>query len=147
VKKLFGMRVGSAPVMMLTPFMDVLTVLLIYLIVTFSPEDAQIQVSSTVQLPESELMLKGVPGLKLEITDKNVLVNGKAVPQLNPLQAQDWATLQTHLQAMPVTEDKRVLVVSDRSTTFRILDNAFAAVVAAGYSDIYLLTEKKGDLQ
>lgn len=145
MKSLDRARAKPTTVIMLTPFLDVMTTLLIFLIVTFAPDEAKIEVSSAIQLPKAEHFLKGVPSVRIEVTESSLRINGKVIEGTSPTDptSTTWNLLKTAIDEVRQKEDQRVLVVADKATPFRLVDLTVAHLSAAGFSDIYLLTEMK----
>lgn len=129
----------------LTPFLDVLTVLLIFLIVTFSPEEASVQVDSHMKLPESVHQLDKIPHIRVELSGEVVKVNGDVVQGLQPqaATADSWNLLKKILKDQKKEDTNAVLLMADKATSYKFVDLTASLVAAAGYSDIYLLTELK----
>ena len=129
----------------LTPFLDVMTVLLVFLIVSFSPEESKIQTSAEIILPESAHTLKSVPNVKVEITDQMIKVNNQVVEGLSPVTADaaSWEKFKERL--LPYENEKKgpVLLVADRNTSYRSVDRAAAFLAASGFGELYLLTDFK----
>jgi len=126
----------------MTPFLDVLTGLLIFLIVTFSPEEATIEVDPKLNLPQSSHTLKGVPHLKVELGQEQVRVNGEVVQglQLSTASTDTWDLLRKILKDQKKDENA-VLVIADKGVSYKFVDHTAALVAAAGFADIYFLTE------
>jgi len=153
--KLSSVRPKPIRMIMLTPFLDVLTVILIFLIVAYSPDEAQIQASKGLELPKSSLILKGVPDFRVEISNTEIKLNGEKIAP-----AEDWKQMVQVLvqkkkehdetvKAANVDKEKaekeaaKILILADSRLKFQSLDQAFAHIAGAGFSDIYLLTELK----
>lgn len=151
--RLQNVRPKPFRMILLTPFLDVLTVILIFLIVTYSPDEAQIETSNAVKLPKSSVVLKGVPDFRVEISTKEIKLNGEKVAN-----ADDWKGMIEALQKKKTERDEslkaknietkkeakegeKILVLADAKLTFQSLDAAFGHIAGAGFSDIYLLTE------
>lgn len=141
--KLSRMKVKSSQMVFLAPFLDVLTVLLIFLIVTYNPDEASIELNSKMQLPQSVHHLKGIPHIKVEVTPEFVKINGEMVSGVKPEGADlgTWKVFKKILTEKKKQEEHAALLMADRSTNYRIIELAAAHLAAAGFSDIYFLTE------
>lgn len=133
--------------LMLTPMLDVLTVVLIFLILNFSPERAQLNTGDNIQLPNAELQLENVPQVKIEITADALKLNGSVVEGLNPQTAEPaaWAGLKekihaTQLPSEASNEAVPVLLIADRGLDYDHVDRTVARLASLGYGDIYFLT-------
>ncbi len=130
--------------LMLTPMLDMLTVVLIFLILNFSPEKSAITTSQNLKLPKSEMQIAEVPKVKLEVTPDAIILNGSAVAGLSPTStdSEAWSTLKTRLNEMSSgNTNEPVLLMADRVTDYDHVDRTVARLASMGYSDIYLLTE------
>lgn len=145
MKSLNQVKVKPTSVIILTPFLDVMTTLLIFLIVTFAPEEARIELSANTRLPTADHYLKGVPSVRIEVSENSIKLNGKILNGATPLDhtQNTWKLLKTSIESVREKNDSRVLVVADKSTAFNLVDITVAHLSASGFSDIYLLTEKK----
>lgn len=145
MKRLDKVKVGSAKLIILTPFLDVMTTLLIFLIITFAPDEAKIEVSNQVHLPESEQHLSGVPSVRIEVTAESFKLNGQKVENANPKDetATSWNLLKQAIEGIRVKDDRRILIVADKDTSFKWVDLTIAHLSAAGFAEIYLLTSMK----
>lgn len=145
MKALNQRRAKPTTVIMLTPFLDVMTTLLIFLIVTFAPEEAKIEMNAKMRLPSAEHFLKGVPSVRLQVNENELVLNGKKIEGATPLDqtSNTWNLLKTAIESVRQKNDQRVLVLADKGTPFRLVDVTVAHLSAAGFSDIYLLTEMK----
>jgi len=143
MKKLSNFYVESKPMLVPVSFLDVMTVLLLYLVVTFSPDEAKVELTNEIQMPKSNVALSHLPDLRIQITTDKLRVNGEEVRGFNPLSAGDeeWKKYAEILKARFNPEKAHLLIMADKNLTFQTLDLAFAHATSAGYSDIYLLTE------
>ncbi len=146
--KIQDKRAKPASLMILTPFLDVLTVLLIFLIVTFAPDQASVQIEKDLKLPQSAHSLRGIPHVKVQVSADAIKVNGEVVQGLNPSSANSssWEMLKAAIKAQQQSEEKAVLLLADKETAYRWVDMAAAHLSASGFSEVYLLTEiQQGD--
>lgn len=146
--------------LMLTPMLDMLTVVLIFLIVNFSPEKASIKETANIQLPKSETQLSEVPKIQLELTKDSIKVNGESIEGVNPSMtaAGSWDGLRRKLAqfetraAEEKTQDvvikkDAILLIADRETPYEFVDRTVAHLASNGYSEVYLLTQHEETLQ
>ncbi len=99
-RRKFGFHMTSS--LTLTPMLDMLTVVLIFLIVNYSPDKANIKQSSQIRLPQAELDITDVPKIQIEVTKEYVRINGKAVDGLIPATSEPaaWSVLKEQLDAL-----------------------------------------------
>jgi biopolymer transport protein ExbD len=81
----------AAPTLMLTPLLDMFTIILIFLIVSFSAEDYDMTLAKDVSLPESVSRSMFKPSVNLAITTDSVTVEGRHVVALRSGRASDDA--------------------------------------------------------
>ena len=132
----------------LVPMLDMMTVVLIFLIVNFSPDKANVKKEDQLILPKAELNMRDVPKIQIEITKNELKVNGTALEGLNPFEAtkEAWAILKAKLDEIS-PESQPVLLVADKGTEYIFVDRTVAHLAAAGFSDVYLLTEREERVQ
>ncbi len=133
--------------LMLTPMLDVLTVVLIFLILNFSPDKNKVEVSDSLVLPKAEMELKEVPKLRVEVTQESIRINGKIVEGLTA-QSTDkslWEAVKVKMRSI-VGEDSNVpvLLVADAETPYDHVDRTVARLASIGFGDVYLLTQVEG---
>ncbi|MDB5037597.1 MAG: aglS [Bacteriovoracaceae bacterium] len=135
--------------LMLTPMLDMLTVVLIFLIVNFSPEKAAIKPSANIQLPEAELNLNEVPRIHIELAKDHVMLNGQTLAGLLPdsQDSQAWNILKIKLEELTKeSKDQKpqpILLIADKDAPYQFVDSAVAHLAAGGYSEVYLLTSQE----
>lgn len=129
---------------MITPMIDMFTVILIFLIVSYAPEQSKIKISDQIEVPKSSIKLKSVPKLQIEVTDSYIMINGEAVAGLDPKQAsvQQWQSFSSRVDKIK-TKEEAVLVLADKTTNFAHVDRAVAHLAKAGFSEVYFLTESE----
>lgn len=139
----------SSTALTLTPMLDMLTVVLIFLIVNFSPEKAALQQgqrSPQVQLPKSDIELNQLPKLQIEVTKDFVKLNGHKIEGLIPAtaEAQAWDVLKQELTKLASLEqDKTILLVADKDASYELVDRTVAQLASYGFGDVTLLTMKE----
>jgi biopolymer transport protein ExbD len=145
----------KAPTLMLTPMLDMLTMILIFLIASFAPDEADLKKSPNIQLPASLHKIEAMPHVQIEITKDYVKLNGTSIDGLVPETGDNkaWAILKAKLEDLQKNAkdpEKRdpILLLADKGTAFRYIDRTVAHLAAAGYGSVYLVTEtKKGEIQ
>jgi biopolymer transport protein ExbD len=102
--------------LMLTPMLDMLTVVLIFLIVNFSPDKASIKQSKKVTLPNAELNLFEVPKIQVEVTKEYLKVNGKILEGIVPDTADQgsWKILKAHLDEIAIEHARLYRIISGK---------------------------------
>lgn len=148
-------RPRATPKLMLTPMLDMFLLILIYLILNFSPDTSHAKQSRGIHLPKTEVSSKKLPHIQVEVTPATVKVNGSALEGLTPESAspEAWLILSTKLKEISgmakvkntetAAFQERILVVSDKDTPYGLIDKAVSQMAAAGFSQIYFLAEEQ----
>ncbi len=74
---------AKPPTLMLTPLLDMFTIILIFLIVSFSAEDYDFKLDETLQLPESSARTVLKPSISLAISKRAITVEGDKILDLD----------------------------------------------------------------
>ena len=77
------MKKKKAPALMLTSLLDMFTIILIFLIVSFEAEDYDFKLNPDLRLPESSAQSVFKPAVNLSITPDAILVEHKPVYELH----------------------------------------------------------------
>ena len=72
-------RKKKKPALMLTSLLDMFTIILIFLIVSFEAEDYDFKLNPDLQLPESAAKAQLKPAANVAITSKGVVVQGETI--------------------------------------------------------------------
>jgi biopolymer transport protein ExbD len=158
-KKRYAMPGGEITELNLTPMMDMMTILLVYLLGSQASEAGKINVDDHLRPPESvsEEIVK--PAVTVTVTDQEILVDsvqvktmaeliGAGGPQvyINELvdaltvKAEDLKKLET-LGGPPF--DGSVLIVAHRSTPYNILSSVLYSAGRAQYGRFRLVVMKE----
>jgi biopolymer transport protein ExbD len=133
--------------LMLTPILDVMVTIMIFLLVSFSPEEAKIVRSPEIKVPDATFHISRVPDLQVEVTKDYVKINGKDVPGLIPEKEDGaaWLVLKTQIDELKLKENEPVLLIADKALAFKYVDRTAAHLAAAGHSSILLLTRTRNE--
>lgn len=137
--------------LLITPMIDMFTVILIFLIASYSPEASKVKKSEQIRLPKSTLTLNKAPRLQIEVSPTYIYLNGQAVAGLVPQDpsAQNWLALKNQLVASAKFDEKGklkdepVLVMADKATSYQFVEKAISYVASSGFSEVYFLTEQE----
>jgi biopolymer transport protein ExbD len=162
-KSRFG-RARRPPGLMLTSLLDMFTIILIFLIVSFEAQDVEFKMNPDVQLPESSAKRQLKPAVNLVITPKGVLIEdelavvfkaGKPrnedidqgkIPELVEVLTkkyeQRFGEVKTALSAEPGTEPI-IVVQSDKRTGYATLYVVLRSAAVAGFFKYRLAILKK----
>lgn len=130
---------NQATALMITPMIDMFTVILIFLIINFSPEASKIKRSTKIELPQTEKQLEEVAKLQIEISHSDLRLNGEVLGSLasDKLEA-TYASLRSKISK----GSEKALLMADQGLDYKFIDRTVATLAAEGIGQIYFLTEK-----
>lgn len=149
---------GEITELNLTPMMDMMTILLVYLLSSYATDPSKINLDDHLRPPEStsDVVLK--PAVTVTVTDTEILVDSAQVITLdelarsnnqqhyiNPLvdalnsKKEDLQKLES-MGGSPF--DGSVLIVGNKAMPYNILSSVFYSVGRAGYSQYRLVVMK-----
>ena len=151
----------------ITPMMDMMTIILVFLLKTFSSSTSTITFDQNLQVPKSMTQLKPKEAVSVTITKKIVLVEGDAIAPINngkvdPAVKRDGEngyyitplvdTLEKHAKrekrVAELTGQKfeaQLMIVADQTTPYRLLTEVLYSCGQAGYANYRLLVLKARD--
>jgi biopolymer transport protein ExbD len=152
----------------ITPMMDMMTIILVFLLKSFSSSASTITFDSNLQVPKSSTQLRMKLALAITVTKKVILVEGDAIAPINlgrvdPTVKRDGENgyyitplvdiLEKHAKReKKVAEltgqkfDAQLMIIADQTTPYRLLTEIFYSCGQAGYANYRLVVLKsKGD--
>ena len=152
----------------ITPMMDMMTIILVFLLKSFSSSTSTINFNQDLQVPKSMTQLKPKLAVSLTITKKVILVEGDAVAPINggrvdPTVKRDgengyYITPLVEILEKHAKREKKVaeltgnkfeaqlMIIADQTTPYRLLTEIIYSCGQAGYANYRLLVLKaKGD--
>jgi biopolymer transport protein TolR len=143
--------------MTLVPFIDMLTILVVFLLVHTSDVDV-LPNSKNISIPESISDKKPEPSVVVMITKDELLVDGKLVARIadierspdaviKPLKAALMSQADTVLADAAKTDIKKreVTILGDRHTPYSVLRRVMATATEADYGKVSLaVVEREG---
>ena len=145
-----GNKAEGANHMTLVPFIDMLTILVVFLLVHTSDVDV-LPNTKNISIPESISDKKPHPSVVVMITKEELLVNGRSIATLAQLEASPEAViapLKLALQsqadkvlagaAKEDIKDREVTILGDRSTPYKVLRKVMATATDAEYGKVSL---------
>lgn len=137
-----SMEDGSAKPQ-LTSLVDILTVLLIFLIKSFSAEGSQVNPVSTVTLPVSSSKTAAKVMTSIEITPVELQVNGTPVASMSSIGRSDSLCISALYNALAksnVSEVKgEVMIQADKNIEFEVVKKVMYTCSKAGATDFTIL--------
>jgi biopolymer transport protein ExbD len=152
----------------ITPMMDMMTIILVFLLKSFSSTTSTITFDSNLQVPKSMTELKPKVAITVTVTKRVLLAEGDAVAPVNngridPTVKRDgengyYITPLVEVLEKHAKREKRVaeltgqkfeaqlMLVADHTTPYRLLTEVIYSCGQAGYANYRLLVLKaKGD--
>ena len=152
----------------ITPMMDMMTIILVFLLKSFSSTTATITFDQNLQVPKSFTELKPKLAVTVTVTKKVILVEGDAIAPINagrvdPAVKRDgengyYITPLVEILEKHARREKRVaemsgqkfegqlMLVADQTTPYRLLTEVIYSCGQAGYANYRLLVLKaKGE--
>ena len=152
----------------ITPMMDMMTIILVFLLKSFSSTTATITFDSNLQVPKSFTELKPKLAVTVTVTKKVILVEGDAIAPINagrvdPAVKRDGENgyfisplveiLEKHARREKKVADMtgqkfeaQLMLVADQTTPYRMLTEIIYSCGQAGYANYRLLVLKaKGE--
>jgi biopolymer transport protein TolR len=140
--------------MTLVPFIDMLTILVVFLLVHTSDVDV-LPNTKSISIPESISQKKPRPTVVVMITKNDLLVDGRSVATISDVIQSDTAvigSLKAALQAQSGRllgnddiKDREVTILGDRNTPYSVLRKVMATATDAEYGKVSLaVVEREG---
>jgi len=152
----------------ITPMMDMMTIILVFLLKSFSSTTSTITFNQDLQVPKSLTQLKPKLAVSVTVTKKVILVEGDAIAPINagrvdPTVKRDgengyYITPLVQILEKHAKREKKVaeltgspfeaqlMVIADQTTPYRLLTEILYSCGQAGYGNYRLLVLKaRGD--
>jgi len=135
----------------LTSLVDMMVILLVFLLKSFSVEGQLVTPAADLQLPASSTRVAAETALSVEVTTGGINLDGVRVAPLPAVDAEEFiiAGLQQALAdvapaGLDSTTPRSANVQCDRRVDFAVLKQVLATCNAAGYDDLALLVIQEG---
>ncbi len=127
----------------MTSLVDMMVILVVFLLMSFSVEGRLVTPADGLQLPSSTSQSSLSPGLVVEIGLEKILVAGRDILLSTALLNDDPEGIALMTEALSAaaaaSEETKILVQADRRLEFSSLSQALRACSAAGWSDVSLV--------
>lgn len=127
----------------LTSLVDVLTVLLIFLIRSFSAEGSQVNPAADINLPVSSVKELPRDMASVEITQESLQVNGMHVASIRRIVDMDSLTIDELSEKLTrdslLSKNREIMIQADRKTEFEVIKKVMYTCSKAGASDYTVL--------
>jgi biopolymer transport protein ExbD len=151
----------------ITPMMDMMTIILVFLLKSFTGSNSLLTLDDNLQVPPSKSRLHAKEAVPVMITKKVILVEGQAVAPINngKVDASLKASGENGYLIQPIADilnqiarrerkvaemsgrgfDSELMVVADKTTPYRLLTEVLYSCGQAGYSNYRLVVLKPGE--
>lgn len=127
----------ATPGLNLAAMIDIFTVLLIFLILTFVADEQSFEIASDAELPKASAELKNLPKIQVQISEDGTYA-------LDGEKADNSQMLITRLK-QKAAQDEVILLVADQRLSFEKIDRAVAILTKAGFTEFQFLTAQQED--
>ena len=131
----------------LTSLIDVMTLLLAFLIMTFSVEGNLVTPARDLELPESASKKNPVPVLTIELSMTQVIAGGSVIEKMEKLNADSSMLVKpllAYLQNINASVKREILIQSDKRIEFRVLKKIMYTCGKAGFERFSVLVIQNG---
>ncbi len=144
LRSLSAVATGDQPAQLqLTSLVDMMVILVVFLLQSFSAEGQLITPAAGLELPTSQSGERVPSGLIVEVGPQRVIVAGRDVLATTDLASADstgLAVLTAALSAITTAADQsQILVQADRHLAYADLSQVMRACAQAGWSDVSLV--------
>jgi len=151
----------------ITPMMDMMTIILVFLLKTFSSSTSTITFDQNLKVPQSTTQLKPKEAISVTLTKKVILVEGDGIApiaggRVDPAVKRDgengyYITPLVDILDKHARKEKKVaeltgvpweaqlMLVADQTTPYRLLTEVLYSCGQAGYANYRLLVLKSRD--
>lgn len=135
----------------MTSLVDILTLLLVFLIQSFSAEGTLVTASDDLTLPQSTSRQQPKPALTIEITQKAVQSEGKALLDMNQVNRSKTLLLDNLYRFMmekkktviDTSHSLEVILQCDENMPFEVVKKVMFTCSKAGFEDFSVLAIQK----
>ena len=151
----------------ITPMMDMMTIILVFLLKTFSASSSTITFDQNLKIPSSTTQLRTKEAISVTVTKKVILVEGDGIApiaggRVDPAVKRDgengyYITPLVDILEKHARKEKKVaeltgipweaqlMLVADQTTPYRLLTEVLYSCGQAGYANYRLLVLKSKD--
>lgn len=136
-RELFGQQVD----LQITSMADIFTILLVFLLKSYSTSINNIQLVSSATLPTANHAAQIQEAPKVEIAKDAIYLDGKKITTLNNfvMDAKDQSLLEGLNPETVQSKDHKILVLADKLAPYSIVKQTLQAASAQGFTDYQLV--------
>jgi biopolymer transport protein ExbD len=151
-------RPNEEMALQITSMADIFTILLVFLLKSYTTSAMTINPSAGVQLPNAQIGEANIDALKIEVSDSGVQIEGKSIATLTHFEfdKQDLEPNGSSLSLNGALEkerkrqvliaqsntdvkvDSKIIVVADQHVPYQTLKTVLASAALQGYTDFKL---------
>ena len=131
----------------LTSLIDVMTILLVFLMKSFSVEGNLITPSNDLTLPVSTSREAPVPVTTLEITADGLAAQGELIARLGSYTDEDPLEIPPLAQWLTARKDgagREIMLQADRKIPFSVIKRVMYTCSKTGFEDFTILVQQEG---
>ena len=132
-----------APKLEMTSLVDMMAILVVFLLMSFSADDQMITPAAGLQLPSSNSDSPAGQGLVVEVGFEEVLVDGRNIMPSKALSSLDSAGMDSLTKALKAAVgesiQEKILIQADRRVQYNSLSQVLRACADAGLSNVSLV--------
>ncbi|MBL8029463.1 MAG: biopolymer transporter ExbD [Fibrobacteres bacterium] len=133
----------------LTSLVDMMTILLVFLLQSFSAEGQLVTPSKDLELAESTSKKSPKPSLMIEVTQNSVMVDGRVIVSINEIDTTQGLDIKilhdelTDIASLSDKEEREVIIQCDKNTDFKHLKKIMGTCARASWSQFSLLVVER----
>ena len=139
------------PKLLITPMMDMFTIILIFLLFSFSDKPEKINIDKEINLPNSTSTNDYSKSIKLYISDSNIKIDDKIITKFNNNEFIDnfetiRKPLYNELKALKDNKNNQndhILFFCDKNISFKTINNIMKTSGNAGFDNFQLAVLQK----
>jgi len=165
VSKVFGVKLRKSqsakqviPRLQMTSLIDVMTLLLVFLLKSFSSEGEIVTLSKGLELPVSSAEKKPKPSLSINVSQNEIMVGNKVIASVSQVNQQGELIILSlaaflkkrkamteAIAAYSTTSEFKgeIIIQADRKLQYRTIQKIMYTCGQSGYSNFSLLVVKK----
>jgi len=160
-KKKRGNRKSLDANLNITPMADIFTILLVFLIKTYTSSSIVINPSKGVKLPNAKGENNPVEALKVEISSEGISIDEKSVVRLSRFELQntkeglgalDDAIEKARKKQITLADvnpevnvESKILILADQKAPYKLVKRVLASAAQQGYTDYKLAVVQNGE--
>jgi biopolymer transport protein ExbD len=127
----------------ITSMADIFTILLVFLLKSFSVGAFQIAPSAAITLPQAKAQERSVQALRVEVGQNAVFVDGRAIARISnfsfsPSDLEKDGVSRSLVSSLKKVEGQKIVVIADQRAPYATIKTVLASAAVQGYTDFKL---------